>query len=412
MKTTNYRFCALLASVVGLPLASYGLGFRITDQNASATARGNAFAATADNPSAIFYNPAGITELEGTRALLGAYSITLRTDVSLDLPGDKSKFSSLNDEFQTIPSFYVTWKPKDYPIALGLGVYAPYGFSLDYGDNNPFRTLAIKASIRYITINPVLAWKINDTLSVAAGPTINYSSAELVRGILNPGDQFKFKGDGVAYGFNAGIMWNPHAMHHFGLTYRSATRVDYSGHSTTHYSTFTTPTPFGPFTVPGADSREDSDASFDLPQNVVLGYSFRPTPDWNFEVNVDWTDWDHLNTVSIHQPSGDAPVPFNWRSSFIYDFGITKKFAHGVNVSVGYMYSQNSVPNESFNPQIPDTTRHIFSAGFGQGYDRFDWQLAYQFAYGPSRHIENGTLADGDYSFRAHALSLSLGYRF
>ncbi len=391
---------------------SFGLGFRIPDQNAEATARGDAFAATADNPSAIYYNPAGITELEGTRALMGAYAITLKSRVDLAAPGDHSRFSSTNTDFQTVPTFFVTWKPKQYPIALGLGVYAPYGFSVEYDDNTPFRSLAVKGSIQYITINPVIAWKITDTLSIAAGPTVNYGKAELVQGIVNPGDQFKFKGDGVAYGFNAGIMWNPHQMHHFGLTYRSATRLDFSGHSTVNVDPFTAATPFGPVKVPGVHTREDSDANFDLPQNVVFGYSFRPTQDWNFEVNVDWTDWDSLNTVMIRQGSGDAPVPFNWRSSFLYEFGVTKKFSHGFSASLGYVYSQKSVPNESFNPAIPDSNRHIFSGGFGQRYDHFNWFLAYQYTYGPSRTIAQNTVADGDYRFDSHAVTLSLGYDF
>lgn len=40
---------------------AFANGFRLADQDAFATARGEAFVATADNPSAVYYNPAGIT---------------------------------------------------------------------------------------------------------------------------------------------------------------------------------------------------------------------------------------------------------------------------------------------------------------------------------------------------------------
>lgn len=413
MKPQSLARCfILLAFLPALCSPGFGLGFRIADQNPDATARGNAFTATADNPSAIFYNPAGITELAGTRALLGVYGISLKERVSLDLPGDRSKFSSTNTEPQYVPTFYFTWKPEGHPIALGLGVYAPFGFSMEYPDNTPIRTLAIKGSIQYLTINPVVAWKITDTLSVAAGPTINYSEAELIRGIANPGDTFKFKGDGVSYGFNAGIMWKPHRMHSFGATYRSESKLNYSGHSTVHVDPFSVATPFGPFPVPGVDTREDSDGTFVFPQNIVVGYSFRPTEDWNFEFNIDWTDWDALNTVTLNQPSGDAPIPFNYRSSFFYEFGVTKKFAYGLSASLGYIYSENSVPTESFNPGVPDSNRHIFSVGVGQTLQHFNWYLAYQYAYGPARTIDQGSLADGTYRFDSHAVTLSLGYNF
>lgn len=395
--------------VVLTPSAAWSLGTRIPDQNPAATARGDAFAATADDPSAIYYNPAGITQFDGTRALLGGYAISLKARVDLD-SGDS--FSSTNTDFQIAPQAYLTWKPKDQPIALGLGVYAPFGFALEYPDDTAFRTIAKEGRIQYLTINPVFALKVTRTLSIAVGPTINFGEAELEQGVLAKGDRFRFEGDGVAYGFNAGILWQPHAQHSFGLNYRSATAVDFDGHTELQYDGFDVPTPFGPFPVPGVNRREDASAKFDFPQTIVLGYSFRPREDWNFEVNVDWTDWDSLNVVTLKQKSGNVLLPFNWRSSFMYEFGVTKKFANGLRASAGYVYSENSVPNESFNPIVPDSDRHIFSVGLGQRLASFSWDLAYQYTYGPARTIDQGTAADGTYRFDSHAVTLSLGYHF
>ncbi|MGB8168220.1 MAG: outer membrane protein transport protein, partial [Chthoniobacteraceae bacterium] len=374
-----------------------------------ATARGDAFAATADNPSAIYYNPAGITQLDGTRALLGGYAISLKVKVDLD---SGASFSSTNTDFQLAPQAYLTWKRKDSPVALGLGIYAPFGFALDYPDDTPFRTLAHKGKIEYLTVNPVIALQITRDLSVAVGPTINYGKAELEQGVLAKGDRFRFEGDGVAYGLNAGILWHPHRMHHFGLTYRSATKLDFDGDTELQYDGFDVPTPFGPFPVPGVNRREHSSAEFEFPQTIVLGYSFRPADDWNFEVNVDWADWDSLNVVTLKQKSGDVLLPFNWRSSFMYEFGVTKKFSNGLHASAGYVYSENSVPNESFNPIVPDSNRHIFSLGFGQQCKSFNWDVAYQYTHGPSREINQGTAADGTYRFDSHAVTLSIGYNF
>ncbi|HEX8372264.1 MAG TPA: outer membrane protein transport protein, partial [Chthoniobacterales bacterium] len=376
------RVLPLVSFIALFPATSWSLGVRIADQNAEATARGNAFAATADNPSAIYYNPAGITQLDGTRALLGAYSITLKADVELE-SGDNRSFSSTNDEWQLVPQAFLTWKPPASPIAFGLGMYAPYGFALEYPDDTPFRTIAKKGRIQYLTINPVVAWKISDAFSVGVGATINYGKVELEQGALAVGDKFRFEGDDIDYGFNAGIKWTPHRMHHFGVNYRSATTLDFEGESHLKYAGFEVATPFGPFPVEGVDQRQNANASFDFPQNVVLGYAFTPTPDWNLEVNVDWTDWDSLNVVTLEQESGDIALPFNWRSSFFYEFGVTKKFAQGWQASAGYIYSENSVPNESFNPIVPDSDRHIFSVGVGQRREKFNWNLAYQYAHGP-----------------------------
>ena len=393
------------------PSVGWGLGTRIPDQNPEATARGDAFAATADNPSAIYYNPAGITQLDGTRVLLGGYAISLKAKVNLD-SGDRTSFSSTNTNFQIAPQSYLTWKAKEYPVALGLGIYAPFGFALEYPDDTPFRTLAHKGKIEYLTVNPVFAMKVTRDLSLAIGATVNYGKAELEQGVLAPGDRFRFEGDGVAYGFNAGVLWSPHRMHHFGLNYRSATSLEFNGHSNLDYDGFTVPTPYGPFAVPGVSRRENANATFKFPQTIVLGYSFRPTDDWNFEVNVDWADWDTLDVVTLNQKSGNVLLPFNWRSSFMYEFGVTKKLAYGLRASAGYVYSENSVPNESFNPIVPDSNRHIFSVGLGQQIASFSWDLAYQYTHGPSRTISQGTAADGSYRFDSHAVTISLGYNF
>src|ERR1700691_3429787 len=98
MKIAHFHFLTPVLLAAAFTAHSFALGIRIADQSAEATARGDAFAATADDPSAIYYNPAGITQLDGTRVLLGAYAISLKERVSLDAPGSTSKFSSINTD--------------------------------------------------------------------------------------------------------------------------------------------------------------------------------------------------------------------------------------------------------------------------------------------------------------------------
>jgi long-chain fatty acid transport protein len=434
------RVATAFALCCTLPATSFALGIRIADQDARATARGNAFTATADNPSAVYYNPAGITQLysaslekpiqlsldkdgkskvamepeavdeSGFRTRMGVYSITLETKVD-PLAAGAASFDAKRS-WQYAPTFFTTYKPENAPIVFGLGLYAPYGFGLEYPEDSPLRTLAISGSIQYISINPVIAWQVCDTFSIAAGATFNYARADLKRGILAAHDRFQFSGDGWGVGWNAGVMWKPHAMHSFGVMYRSKTDVNFEGSSDTHFNSFTVPTPFGPFPVEGQDSSEPASAGIKFPQNVVFGYSFRPTPKWNFEFNIDWTDWDNLNTVNMRKESGDVALPFNWESSLFYEFGVSYSFDNGLVASLGYIYSENSVPNESFNPIVPDSNRHIFSAGIGGQWERWAVDLAYQYAHGPERTIRQGTVADGSYSFDSHAISLSVGYTF
>jgi long-chain fatty acid transport protein len=401
-------FSLALALVIFAPAQGLALGIRIADQDPAATARGNAFAATADNPSAIYYNPAGITQLEGNNASIGVYGIFLNSDYK-----GNGVSQSTKDEIQGVPQFYYTLTLEKCPISFGLGLYSPYGLSLEWPDKSPFRTLATRGNITYLTLNPVLAWRVHPTLSIAAGPTLNYADADLRRGIipfpLNPGDQFRFHGDDTDLGFNAGILWKPIEKLSFGANYRSETTMDFSGRSSTKGA--------DAFGVPSGS--QSASARFPFPQNIVAGVSFRPTPKWNIEFDVDWTDWDRLNTVTLKQASGPLLLPFNWRSSFFYEWGVTRYFEKGWYASAGYIFSENSVPDKNFNPIVPDSDRHIFSIGVGRKYEHWRWDAAYQLAYGPERNVTSNTpnpltgeSANGRYEFISHALTFSIGYHF
>jgi long-chain fatty acid transport protein len=394
-----------LALVTFLPAHLFALGIRLPDQDAFATARGEAFAATADNPSAIYYNPAGISQLDGINARIGGYGILLGSHF-------ESGSTSVNtrQKLQGIPQLYVTGKIPNLPLTLGLGVYSPYGLGLEWPDNAPFLVspnFPKKGEIEYLTINPVVAWKPFKTLSVSAGPTFNHAETELQ--FLPFGtsvNNFRFRGRDDDLGFNAGILWHPLKQHSFGVSYRSGTTMDFQGHADTRI----------PALFPGPVT-ESANARFQFPQNVVLGYSFRPNKKWNFEVNADWTDWHRLNTLTLNKSAtGMQSVPLNWDSSWFYEFGATRYFKHGWHVSGGYIYSENSVPSASFNPIVPDSDRHIFSLGFGRKYKHISWDATYQLAYGPECTISDqvgfNAPANGKYTYLSHALSLSFGYHF
>lgn len=389
----------LFWSAALMPMTAYGLGIRIADQDAEATARGNAFAATADNPSAIYYNPAGITQLDGQQARIGLYSIWLNSHYR----ASSGVAYDTKDQIQPVPQVYWTFSGETAPLSFGLGFYSPYGLSLEWPDNAPFRTVGKRGQITYLTFNPVIAWRINSQLSIAAGPTINYSQADLRQGMLLPGDQFRFKGDDIDAGYNLGLLWRAHPKVAVGISYRSATTLRYQGHSQTSGA--------DPFVPSGS---QPASARFSFPQNVILGCSFRPTPAWNLEFDVDWTDWRRLKTVTLEQPSGNVPIAFNWRSSLFYEWGATRYFDNGFRLSAGYIFSENSVPDQDFTPLVPDSDRHIFSVGVGRKYERLRWDAGYQFAYGPPRAVTSAAnpSTNGQYRFFSHALAISIGYSF
>jgi long-chain fatty acid transport protein len=378
----------LCGAVLVFPFSAKSVGLRLPNQDPEAIARGNAFVATADNPSAIYYNPAGITQLEGNNLRAGMYFVS----AGIDYTGPAGT-AKANGAFQPVPELYYVYSPKGQ-FAFGLGVYAPYGLSVDWGDKPPFGAIAQKGKLLYVTVNPVIAWRLHPTLSLAFGPTLNYSEAKF------DNFSFKFRGDDVGFGFKAGLLWKPCRQWAFGVSYHSATDLDYSGHSE----------------VPAFGlGRSFTQAEAHFPQFVVAGVSFRPTTNWNFEFDVDWTDWDSLHQV-VFQRADTVAVPFlfNYVSSFMYEFGVTRQLGRGYFASLGYFFSENSSPDKNFNPLVPDSDLHLGSIGFGHRGERWDWAVAYHFGYQPNRTVSGSLpgLADGKYEILNHGINLAATLKF
>ena len=384
------RLSAVLALVRGLPEAQ-GLGFRIPNQDAEAIARGNAFVATANNPSAIYYNPAGIVQLEGDQVRFGAHVLTIES--TYKSPGFGEVGSDTGP--QPVPQLYYVHAPKDERYAWGLGVYAPFGLALEWPDRAPFLTAGRKGELLYATVNPVFAWEMFENLDVAFGPTINRADLNLKQSFpAVPGGEFEFDGDDTQLGFTLGLMWRPVEKWSVGLSYFSATSMEFKG--------YTRVTP-----VVG---KTYSSATMEFPDFIKAGIAYQPNPRWNIEIGIDWTDWDGLDTAfidhSLPLPLPDPiPFPLNWQSSFLVHAGVSRYFESGYWLAGGYFFSENSTSDRNFNPLVPDTNLHVGSLGLGSRIGRWRWALSGQLITGPSRDVSGslpsgfGEVVDGNYQW-------------
>jgi long-chain fatty acid transport protein len=403
-RTPNFRASALAALALcaaSTPTAVFANGTRLPNQNAEATSRGNAFVATADNASAIYYNPAGLTQLKGFNIQSDSYVILARYDY---VPATGGPRVEAERSVAVVPQFYLSYTPDESPLSYGLGVYSPFGQSSEWPDNSGIRTIATRNEITFITVAPTVAWKISDQLSLGAGLQINHVKADLRRGLSPaPGDEFRFEGDDTSFGYNLGILWKLTEHHVFGLNYQSRSTSKFKGDVTLSPSGFSTP---GSVDLP-------------FPDIITFGYSWRPTPAWNLEVAIDRTNWGLVNTPVLQAaPLPDQPIPFEWDPSYYYLFGITRYFADGWRVSAGYCYSENSEPDATFNPAVPDMNRHLASVGVGRTFGSLSCFVTYQHGFKASRTIQGmpanlaGQSTNGRYESTLDAVSASFSCRF
>ena len=410
-----------LGLAAGNALAS---GFQLADQDAAATARGEAFVATADNASAVYYNPAGITQLSSNNIRSGIYGIYLNPTFRPPAgQANSGKTYQISKNFAAVPQFFATHTLRSLPLSFGVGVYAPYGGSITWPNDTGFRSVATKGSLTYLRVNPVVAYQVLPSLSIGAGVMVDYAHIDLEQGLRSsttPANFFQFSGDGFSVGYNVGIRWQPLEQLSFGATFRSSTPIYFGGQ-----------TDFERIPIISAGDRH-AHMNLTFPLTAAVGISYRPTPKWNLEVDANFTDWSSFNKTSIQQqtpvphpfdPTGKVPVTLDWQGSWMYEFGVTRYFDSGWRVSAGYVFSQNSVPNAYYTPLAADLDRHFFSVGTGYQGSRYSFDVTYQLGFGPPHTVTGSTpsstpaqfagqTADGTYAFISHAIMVTVGLHF
>ena len=411
----------LLAGVLtfGAARPVHALGFRNPDQGARATGEGEAFVARADDTSAVYYNPAGLVQLQGTQGTSGGYLLFPNSHFS----GGKGVSAEMNSASFT-PHLYAA---SDFGLErwrFGFGVNVPFGNVADYGNGGPMRYTATDSMLSVMNFTPAVAFSVTDQFSVGVGLNVYYGSTELNRmaplsamvNPLLPDRRFHFQGDGTAVGATVGALWHITDQHSIGAVYRSPFTIDFNGAAVVRKD------PTGLF------GSSNASAEINFPQSVSGGYAFKPNKKWRFEADIEWTNWDTLNNVRLrsHNPYFDAAnnptsvIPFNWKDSFFYEAGMEYVINDTWAVRGGYIYSENSVPDKSFSGSIPDSNRHIFSIGLGFTSHRFQADLAYQYTLmenrtvsgSPDNNFDGRGDADGRWSGDGHALMLTSTLKF
>ena len=227
---------------------------------------------------------------------------------------------------------------------------------------------------------------------------------------------FWFKGDAWAVGYNLGARWQPLDQLAFGASLRSSAEMDYSGWTETQMTSPPVPATYNSASV-----------NYPLPLEVTCGISYRPTKKWNLEFDAQYSDWNTVGTLTLHQtpsllvPLNTLPLAFDLQSNWYYEWGVTRYFDNGWHVSAGYIFNESSMSDAHYSPLVTDLDRHFFSVGTGYRGHHLEFDIAYQFGYGPDHTVTGsaGPLgapathpADGTYSFISHALGLSIGWHF
>lgn len=409
--------------------SAFASGFSIYEQGGRSMGFSGAYTAVTDDPSAIFHNAAGIAFLEGKQFYGGGTLVMPRSSFagSDPFPGLGIQENQQVGVLQ-VPALYFSHRVSSR-FAWGVGLHSPYGLETKWANPDEFtgRYIAVKSALRGFALNPTVAYRVHDKVSVGAGLDVRFSKVELVRraGLLNPFTQkmndtaeVALESDlATAFGFNVGVVAKPSPGLSVGAHYRHKVKVDYEGGSTfTQIST--------------GNAELDALVASRLPQDPAVETAIEYPSILAVGVAKDWTEWtvvadlvffgwesfDQLELSFPSQPSLDTVIPENYENTWQFRTGVERRLEEGWAVRLGYHFDKTPVPTESVSPILPDNDRHGFSLGGSwastSGRLRVDvgaWYLflAKRSTEGMSRDGYDGTYDNGAFTFGA-----SLGYRF
>ena len=360
MKNNMKRAAWLLASgLLGFSGVASSAGFSLIEESASGM--GNAFAggaASAEDASTVFFNPAGMTRLSGSQLSLVLHAIKPTAEFS-NTASVAAAGRPLGDNggdagnWTPVPNFYYVTELSQN-LRAGLGISSPFGLKTEYDPSWMGRFQAIKSDLKTININPALAYKINDQLSIGAGLNAQYISAELTNAVYlgaGPEGQAKVKGDDWSVGYNLGVLYELNPATRFGLAYRSDVRHKLEGDVT-----FTgVPAPNGPIS-----------AEITLPETVSLSGFHQINPQWAMMGDITWTRWSRFQELRIVRNTGitvGQPTIENWDDTYRFALGASYQQSKQLKLRGGIAYDQSPVSDAYRTARIPDADRTWLTVG-------------------------------------------------
>ena len=415
MKNPTFKIAAAAMIVAGaFATQTYAAGFQLSEQSAIQMGRAMAGAGiVGDDLSAVHYNPAGMTLLSGTRMQATGTWVA----VNLDYEGNYGQSENGRLKGQTIPAGFITHQIND-SLWAGLGLTVPYGMGTEFDENWGGMDRGTESMILTFDINPNLAWKVNDKLSVGGGISLQYAKAELGSGRITRINTINtnVKGDSWAWGWNVGLMFQPVETVRLGLAYRSHIAHNADGHTTLNNVPIQIDNGFVLTNI-----RSDMEVRLKTPDTITFSATWEATDALRLSGTARWSKWSNFCSLDVRNLDlagdfGTTVVENNWDDTWFFSVGADYKLNGQWTVRGGVAYDQGPVENQYRMAVIPDTDRVWFSGGASYKYTdnlTFDFGATYIKGVGDKELVSANEKASGEFkSLDSYIFSAQMQYLF
>jgi len=457
-----------MALLLGVTPPLQGQGFGIYEQGTCVMGRGGAAAAgPCGDGSAMFFNPAGLTEIDGAVVSAGVTGIRPFGAFTSDRTGEETDLVE-----KTIPV------PHGYGAArigrawtAGIGVYAPFGLETEWPAEGEEafdgRFLGYDNSLQTVYVQPTAAVRVTDRLSVGGGPFLALSNVELNQHLdLSsqpvPGTDFTFGQLGIpfhtafadanldaswstGFGANLGVRYEVTDRVSLGARYLTPVEIDYEGDAAfEQLSTGLVVPDENPLGVPGgtpidvllrqagvfssggALADQNLSTTITMPGQLVVGTSVRPLPRLRFDADWVYTQWSAFDTVELDFEQPATPDEFrveNYEDTHGVHAGLEFAATERLDLRAGYFWNEGAAPDAVVTPLLPEGERVQGTLGVGwEPIRMITLDLAYQFLHQldrrgrtvdpPGDSPPGVDLNNGLYSFDAHLFAGTVTVRW
>jgi long-chain fatty acid transport protein len=391
-------------------------GFQINEHGAKPMGLGGAFTAIANDASAIYWNVAGMTQLDGTNFLLGTALIAPDAKFRGVTPAVDISYMK-SDVF--FPSHFFLTHSFSKSFAAGVGFTTPFGLGTEWSGGWVGRYLALKTQLTTYWVPITLAYSPIENLSIGAGFVYSFADVLITRNNSQTpfaGDAYvKLDGsDSFGYGYVFGLMYKPIKELSIGGSFRSEVEYEFSGTAKT--------TGAAQLEEVGALPNGDVTAKLTTPMNIVGGVAVQVIPQLRLSADFQWIGWSSYDSLNVNFDDPqieDVSSARLYKDTYIIRFGaqynVTDEFA----LLGGVYYDKMPVDPDYVNPTLPDTDRLGLSIGVdAKLFEGFGISGSYLFIRGSQLDVTNSqeiytpgnSPFNGTYNSSANLLSLSLNY--
>lgn len=390
----------IITLLAGSSLSLFADGYRNPPMTARSLAKSHACYVFTDDASAIQYNPANL-----------AFQDQISLVYGMTIPRSENTFINTNGteavsdaDWQILPNLFIASPIGTSGLSAGLGVSTPFGQGVRYDKNSLPNNFIYEAQMIVANINPTVAYRVSDRLSIGAGVDLYLSSlmlkqrVEVIPGVVQDAET---EMTGASLGGNLAITYNVTDRQRLGLTYRSGFEVEYDGD----------------LTVQGVGPLVNSDASSEInfPNIIGIGYGIALTDSIRMEAAFEWLEWSANDSQTMQMgANGSQTVPQQWDNTTTFQLSGEWDWSEYMTVLAGYSYLESPIPNKTASPILPDLDRHVLSVGFVCTFDRHQYGLAYAHSIYQARDIPEaiGGMNAGRYETQSNLLNFTYAYSF